>query len=75
VRGVSSGKEALSLLENGIPFELVILDLMMPEISGFEVLEALRKKYTRLELPVLSLRQSHRPTISLSASGWAPTII
>ena len=55
VRGVSSGKEALSLLENGIPFELVILDVMMPEISGFEVLEALRKKYTRLELPVLML--------------------
>lgn len=55
VRGAGSGKEALSLLENGIPFELVILDLMMPEISGSEVLEALRKKYTRLELPVLML--------------------
>lgn len=54
-RGVSSGKEALSLLENGNPFELVILDVMMPELSGYEVLETLRKKYNRLELPVLML--------------------
>jgi sensor histidine kinase YesM len=55
VRGVSSGKEALRLLENGAPFELVILDVMMPELSGYEVLETLREKYNRLELPVLML--------------------
>ncbi len=55
VKGVGNGKDALSLLENGAPYELVILDVMMPELSGFEVLEALRKKYTRLELPVLML--------------------
>jgi len=55
VRGVNSGKEALRLLENGVPFELVILDVMMPELSGFEVLETLRGKYNRLELPVLML--------------------
>ncbi len=55
VRGVTSGKEALRLLENGVPFELVILDVMMPELSGFEVLETLRGKYNRLELPVLML--------------------
>ncbi len=55
VRSVSSGKEALRLLENGASFELVILDVMMPELSGFEVLEALREKYNRLELPVLML--------------------
>jgi len=55
VRGVTSGKEALRLLENGVQFELVILDVMMPELSGFEVLETLRGKYNRLELPVLML--------------------
>ena len=55
VRGVSSGKKALKILENGAPFELVILDVMMPELSGYEVLETLREKYSRLELPVLML--------------------
>jgi signal transduction histidine kinase len=55
VRSVTSGKEALTLLESGITCELVILDVMMPELSGLEVLEVLRKKYTRLELPVLML--------------------
>lgn len=61
VRGVGGGKEALALLEDGIPCELVILDVMMPELSGFEVLEALRKKYTRLELPVLMLTSKSQP--------------
>lgn len=55
VCGVSSGKDALRLLETGASYELVILDVIMPELSGFEVLESLRKKYNRMELPVLML--------------------
>ena len=66
VRCVSSGKEALGLLENGIPFELVILNVMVSELSGFEILEALRGKYTRMELPVLMLTsKSQSEAISL----------
>lgn len=55
VKGVNNGKEVLRIIENGARFELIILDVMMPELSGFEVLEALRKKYGRLEIPVLML--------------------
>ena len=36
-----SGREALALLNAGIEFDLVLCDLMMPEVSGIEVWEQL----------------------------------
>lgn len=46
------GKEALDRLATGIP-ALILLDLMMPEMDGFEFLEALRAKPEYSEIPVV----------------------
>lgn len=46
------GSEGLYEAETGI-YDLIILDLMMPEMNGYEVLSALRKK--GLQTPVLIL--------------------
>ncbi|NTV53025.1 MAG: response regulator [Candidatus Firestonebacteria bacterium] len=43
VRAVNSGFDALEELEKGKP-ELVILDVMMPGMNGFEVCTEIRKK-------------------------------
>ncbi|OQY27891.1 MAG: hypothetical protein B6244_09070 [Candidatus Cloacimonetes bacterium 4572_55] len=40
-----SGQEALGLVENGHKFDLVVLDIMMPRMSGFEVCRRLREKF------------------------------
>lgn len=48
----SNGNEALELLENK-KFDLVLLDVMMPQISGFEVCMKIREKYMLSELPVI----------------------
>lgn len=65
VKGVGSGYEAMKLLENGIQFDVVILDVMMPDISGYDVLKKIREKYLPIELPVLLLTTSrHAPDIS-----------
>ena len=39
------GKEALAKIESAPP-DLVILDYMMPDLSGLEVLKEIRKKAT-----------------------------
>ena len=50
----SSGAEALDLLarESG-KFDLVILDVMMPGMSGFETCRRIREQHALSELPVL----------------------
>jgi signal transduction histidine kinase/CheY-like chemotaxis protein len=51
---VRDGQEALDYVERTIP-DGVILDLMMPGIDGFEVLENIRGKDLTAHLPVLIL--------------------
>ena len=46
------GVRALALAESG-SFDLVLLDIMMPGLSGIDVLRLLRKKRSREELPVV----------------------
>lgn len=48
-----SGAEALSIIEKGPKPDLIILDVMMPKMSGYEVCKRLREKYTPNKLPVI----------------------
>lgn len=49
-----SGMEALRMIEEERP-DLVLLDIMMPEMDGFEVLASLRKDPATKKLPVVML--------------------
>lgn len=49
------GKQALSLIDSGDSFDLVLLDLMMPGMTGFEVCMELRRRFTITELPIIIL--------------------
>ena len=48
------GRNALQLLDER-PFDLVLLDVMMPGMSGYEVCQHLRKRFRVQDLPVLFL--------------------
>ncbi len=50
-----SGVEALALIEEDYKPDLIILDIMMPYLSGYEVTEKIRKTYTADELPIILL--------------------
>ncbi|MGB3081283.1 MAG: response regulator, partial [Saprospiraceae bacterium] len=49
----NDGQEALNLLEKEKPFHLVLLDVMMPRITGYEVCQKIREQYMLTELPVI----------------------
>ncbi len=50
----ATGKEALSLAQKLKPF-VITLDLMLPEMNGWDVLENLKKDSVTSEIPVLVL--------------------
>ena len=49
----ADGEEALTLLSKE-KFDLLILDLIMPKLNGFEVLEELKKRNINIPVIVLS---------------------
>ena len=55
VIAVNSGKAALKELGRHTDLSMVILDVMMPEMSGYEVCRKLREGKSIYELPVLML--------------------
>ncbi|MDJ0714644.1 MAG: adenylate/guanylate cyclase domain-containing protein [Prochloraceae cyanobacterium] len=56
----SSGQEALALLERGFKPDLILLDVMMPRITGYEVIEKIRSQWQLDELPVVLLTAKNR---------------
>ncbi|PYX69452.1 MAG: hypothetical protein DMG72_20840 [Acidobacteria bacterium] len=48
---VASGKEALQLISE-VPMRAILLDLMMPEMDGFEVLSQIKKDPALSDIPV-----------------------
>ncbi|MDP4092398.1 MAG: ATP-binding protein [Bacillota bacterium] len=55
VKVANSGKAALGELEKNTGYALVILDVMMPEMSGYEVCRKFRDIKPAFDLPVLML--------------------
>ncbi|HSK42624.1 MAG TPA: response regulator [Candidatus Binatia bacterium] len=53
VATATNGAEALVLLKNEIP-AVVLTDLIMPQMSGFEFLSVVRRQFPRLSLVAMS---------------------
>jgi CheY-like chemotaxis protein len=49
------GEQALIALEHNAPPSLVVLDLMMPRVNGWQVLEAMERTERLAEIPVIVL--------------------
>lgn len=50
----TSGKKALSLLKEG-PVDLILLDIMMPEMDGFETCRLIKEEQDYAKIPVIFL--------------------
>jgi CheY-like chemotaxis protein len=70
----ANGKEALALLPSQMP-NILLLDLMMPEMSGIELLQILRSSEEWKNLPVIIIsavsdRSMIRDVALLGISGY-----
>ena len=65
IHSVRSGEEALSFLYHGVEFtdapepDLVLLDLHLPEMTGFDVLAAIKKHQHLKDIPVIVVTGSN----------------
>ncbi len=71
-----SGKEALKLISQ-VDYDLILLDVLMPEINGLEVLMETRKKYDLDKLPVIMVSsfddvESISKCLLLGANDYLP---
>jgi len=50
-----NGEQALDILNSGKRFDLVLLDVMMPKMNGWDTLKAIRKNPLYKDIPVIML--------------------
>ncbi|HVV57078.1 MAG TPA: response regulator [Gaiellaceae bacterium] len=55
VEFAENGAEALAKLSDGEPFDLVLMDVMMPEMDGYEATRLIRERPELGKLPIISI--------------------
>src|SRR3954467_15960894 len=55
------GRSAICILENSEPFQIIVLDIGLPDMKGFEVLTWIRKSQRHKLSPVVVLSGSNSP--------------
>jgi len=68
VLAAESGHQALTHLKDG-KVSLILLDVMMPEMSGIEVLQAVREAHSASELPVIMVTAKAQSDDMVEALG------
>ncbi len=51
----TTGREAIALLESTPDVAIVLMDIMMPEMDGYQTMEVIRKKAEFRRLPIIAL--------------------
>jgi diguanylate cyclase (GGDEF)-like protein/PAS domain S-box-containing protein len=68
----SDGLSAIDLIKSGSP-DLVLLDIVMPEMDGISTLQQIRQHWTEIELPVIMLTVKDSLTDMLSSLQMGAT--
>ncbi|MBR9982733.1 MAG: response regulator [Desulfatitalea sp.] len=57
----TGGRQAIERIESGSLPDIILLDIMMPCMNGYDVCRWLRQRYTTSELPVIFLTAKSAP--------------
>ena len=73
----ADGREALRILEKNVAIDLILLDINMPEMNGFEVLEEMNRYHWIQEIPVIMITaeesvESMEHAYSLGVTDYIP---
>ena len=52
VKIAEGGQEAIDIIDSYTP-DIILLDLMMPRVNGWDVIEHVRKKYSKNEMVII----------------------
>ncbi len=63
-----SGKQALDLLKKGIEYQLVLLDVDMPDMDGYETFKKIRELENAENIPIIFLTGMDTPDFEIK--GW-----
>jgi HAMP domain-containing protein/CheY-like chemotaxis protein/signal transduction histidine kinase len=55
VRTATTGREAIDLIETTPDLAIVLMDIMMPEMDGYQTIQAIREKPPLRRLPIIAL--------------------
>jgi len=55
IETANNGREAVELLQSNAHIDLVLMDVMMPEMDGFEAITKIRANKKFAELPVIAV--------------------
>ena len=63
------GEEALKVFDANKDIKLILLDVMMPKLDGFETLEVIRQ-YSKVPVMMLTARSEERDELEAISSEW-----
>ncbi|MGZ5244591.1 MAG: response regulator, partial [Bacteroidia bacterium] len=61
VATASNGKQVMEYLENEPKIDAILIDIMMPEMDGYETIAALRQKYKYKNIPIIAVTAKTMP--------------
>ena len=75
VLSAGTGREAIKVLESTPDLAIVLMDIMMPEMDGYETMRAIRQSPPRQSLPIIALtakamKRDREKCLEAGASGY-----
>lgn len=70
VRDASNGREALEVISTGWIPDIVVTDLMMPEMDGMELTNHIRNDFSTSHIPIIMITAKHEDDTHLKAMKY-----